>query len=157
MKIFIKISLAAMIITFAAMAFAADSHWFDMENCSMCKPYLKHDQLMENTAWESYPLSNGVIMVTTVNEKFLNAYRHARSEMKIIGEQLMAGKDMQLCGSCQSLAGLFPKGVKAESIETSKGNIHIFTADKENVVAALHEWNTKNAEEMKKMEKMKAN
>ena len=42
------------------------SKWFDMENCQMCKPMMETEGFMQNVTWESYPIANGMVSITTV-------------------------------------------------------------------------------------------
>lgn len=151
----IKVAVVATVVLFATMAMAGDSHWFDMENCGMCKPFMKHDKLIDNCNWESYPIKSGLMMVTVVNDNYMSAFQMAQTEMNVISEKLKAGKDVQLCGSCNALSALFPRGLTAESIDTPRGNIHLFTAGDPEVVSALQKWDKRNSEEMKKYMEMK--
>ena len=123
--------------------------WFDMENCAMCENMPM--ELYPSMTWEQYPISNGVVSVTTVTEEALPAYRKAHVDMMAFGEKLMAGEPMTLCGSCEAFGACMMKGASYEYVETNNGDLMIVTAGDEEVVAELKKWATKNKEEMAKM------
>ncbi len=133
------------------MTQADESKWFDMEGCVMCAGMMAEKGLMENMTWEQHNISNGVISVATVTPEFMEAFGRSCQARDAMGAKLMAGEKMDLCGSCASLASLFPKGLQHEKVATSNGNIMLFTSDKAEIVTELHTWADKNAEAMKAM------
>lgn len=146
----ILVCFFALFLMTAVTIFAGDA-WFDMENCSMCKPMMDKPGLMENMTWEQYDISNGVVGVTTVAAEFKDAFKSCHTEMMAISEKLMAGEEMPLCGSCVTFGGLVGKGMHIENVPTSNGQITILTADNDELVAEIKAWSSKNKEEMKKM------
>lgn len=139
----------------AGAGVAGEKPWFDMENCAMCKPMMSNPELMQNISWESHEISKGILMVTTVNGKFLDQYRTAHMAMAETAKKLQKGETMEMCGSCTVLGKCFMQGAVQEYVETSTGDVWFATSDNPEVVAELHSWAKKNKEEMTKMAQKK--
>ena len=135
----------------SSMAGDTDEKWFDMENCAMCKNLSSQEGLLEAMTWESHPISNGVVAVSTVKSDFLAAYYTAHDGMGKTGEKLMGGEQLHLCKSCSALGMCMMQGVSQDYVKTMSGDVWIVTSDKEDVVAMLHDWANKNMEAMKNM------
>jgi len=146
------ILIAVVLMLVAGLASAGDTAWFDMENCAMCKNIGSNAEMMMHTSWEQYPISNGVVSVTTVAAKYLDAYREAHQAMVKTGMELQSGKKMELCGSCEALGKCMMKGPNQEYVQTSNGDIWILTSDDEALVAELKAWAKRNRTEMAKYE-----
>jgi hypothetical protein len=144
------LSLAVLLV--AGVATAGDMAWFDMENCSMCKNISGNTALMENMTWEQHGISNGIVSITMVSEKYIDDYRKAHTKMAETGMKLQGGEMMALCGSCTALGMCLMKGVEQEYVETSSGDVWIVTSENAEVVAELQSWAKRNKEEMKKMQ-----
>jgi len=151
MKKLLMLTLAITLFIGSGMVQADEAKWFDMENCAMCSGMMAEKGLMEHMNWEQHNISNGVISVATVTPEFMEAFGRSCAARDAQGAKLMAGEKMDLCGSCSSLASLFPKGLQHEKVDTKDGNITLFTSDNPEIVKELHAWADKNAEEMKKM------
>lgn len=149
-----KLTIVCLVVFFviAAMTVSAGNvAWFDMKNCDMCKGMIETPGLMEHITWEQHDISNGVVAITSVSGDFKEAYDVCDMKMKAMGEKMMAGEKLNLCGSCMAFGGLMQKGVKFEKIATNTGHLSIFTADNDELVTELKAWSAKNKEEMKKM------
>jgi hypothetical protein len=148
-----KVLLISMVAFVAAgVAVAGEAPWFDMEKCAMCKNIFKNPELMANMTWDQYNLSNGIISITTVNEKYIDAYRTAHADMEKVSAKLQKGEKLDLCGSCNALGAAMAQGAKQEYVVTSNGSVWIITSAKPEVVTALQGWAKRNNEEMAKME-----
>jgi hypothetical protein len=145
----IVISLFALLV--AGLSSAADAPWFDFANCSMCKVIGQNPEMMKSISWEQHDISNGIVCVTTVPDKYLDAYRAAHESMAEIGARLMKGEQMYLCGSCQALGKCLAENPHQEYAQTDHGDVWILTSDNPEVVAALQEWAKRSTEEMAKM------
>ncbi|MDH3217744.1 MAG: hypothetical protein OEN01_15960 [Candidatus Krumholzibacteria bacterium] len=152
----IVLSLVALLA--ASVGFAGDKAekaWFDMDNCAMCKNMTSNAELMENMTWENHNISNGIVAVTNVHEKYLDAYRAAHEGMTQTGAKLKKGEMLELCGSCMAIGACMMKGPKQEYVKTSTGDIWIVTSDKPELVAELQSWSKRNTAEMAKMKAKK--
>ncbi len=145
------LSIALVAIVAAGVAVASDAPWFDMEKCAVCKSMFKNPDLMANMTWEQQNLSGGIISITTVNEKYLDAYRTAHADMMKVIAKIEKGEKVDVCGSCNALSACMKQGAKQESVQTSTGGVCIMTSAKPEVVAQLQTWAKRNTEEMAKM------
>ena len=146
--------LAAAIMAFAmnATAFAGDAAWFDM-NCSMCKHFMEQPGLMEAMQHESHSISNGCIMVTTVDAAHEEAYMKASQACEVTGGKLMAGEQMPLCGMCTAIGQSMMAGAKMDMVDTDAGHLMVMTSSDPKVVEQLHMIVKRNNEEAEKMMK----
>ena len=149
----ILLSLAALLV--AGVGIAGEQAWFDMENCSMCSKMASNSAMMENMTWEQYAISNGIVSITMVKDKYVDDYRTAHATMMKTAMELQTGKMMDMCGSCTTLGMCMMKGVGQEYVETSNGDVWIVTSENPEVVAELQAWAKRNKEEMMKMKAMK--
>ena len=139
------------VMAFPALAFSAESAWFDMNKCAMCQPLMQTPGLMEGISHEQLPLSKGVVTVTSVSDQHLKAYRQARAQMEGIVERVKKGENVPLCGSCTAIFQLMPKGVEQDFVETKHGDVWILTSGNPAVAAELQAWAKRNNEEMANM------
>ncbi|MEE9271489.1 MAG: hypothetical protein V3V49_14660 [Candidatus Krumholzibacteria bacterium] len=153
LRLMITLSLVALLVTAAGAT--GEKPWFDMENCAMCKGFTSKAGLMENVTWEHHDISNGILSVTVVNEKYLDAYRAAHAEMDKTVMLLQKGEMVEMCGSCTAIGACMMKGAKQEYVETSSGDVWIVTSDKAEVVAELQSWAKRSKEETAKMKATK--
>ncbi|MFH1700801.1 MAG: hypothetical protein ABIE07_09470 [Candidatus Zixiibacteriota bacterium] len=153
MKTFSKIflSMAVIIGLSYSVIIADDKPWFDMDNCDMCKSLNKYDGLKENMTWEQYPISNGIMTVSTVKPSFLKAYRKAQMDMDMVEKKLQSGQKVGLCNMCNDLGSIFEKGVDTQRVNTQHGSIWLLTSDNTELVSRLQSWGEKTNLEMEKM------
>jgi hypothetical protein len=149
----ITLSLVVLLVTAAGAE--KEKPWFDMENCAMCKSFMGTAGLMDNLTWEHHDISNGILSVTVVNEKYLDAYRAAHAEMDKTAMRLQKGEMLDMCGSCAVIGMCMMKGAKQEYVETSTGDVWILTSDKPEVVAELQSWAKRSKEETYKLKATK--
>ena len=143
------LSLAVLLVSAAAIA--GETAWFDMANCGMCKNMYAREGLLDNVKWEQHPISNGIVSVTTVTPKYMDAYREAHADMKATGMKMQQGEMMEMCGSCTALGMCMMKGLNMEYVETSTGDVWVMTADNPEVVKEVQAWAKRNQEEAAKM------
>jgi hypothetical protein len=148
-----RIVIGAVMLTacLAVWALASDQPWFDMKNCEMCKNYTKHPGLMEAMKFEQKKISNGFVGVCFVAEDQMENYRAANSDCKVLGDKMMTGEQVPLCGSCVAMGEMIKEGAKMEQVELQNGGVMMMTSDDAAVVEHLHAWVDRNAEEMAKM------
>ena len=139
------VTLALVALCMAGVA-SADDAWFDMEKCAFCKN-LAAPGLMDNMTWEGHNVDNGIVALTMVQPKYLDAYRQAHSAMVKAGQEMEAGKMMDMCGSCQALGACLMNGAKMQYVETSNGDIWVITSDSPEVIADLQSWSERNKTE----------
>ena len=132
---------------------AGDKAWFDAEGCAMCSNMAAEDKLLDHMSWETHLLANGMLTVTTIDPEYAEAFARAHKNMEKTGAKLMAGEQMNLCGFCMSMGGLFMSGAKMQNVETKAGHIGIITSDNEEVVSKIHEHAERTIKETKAMEK----
>lgn len=144
------LSMVALVV--AGFAVAGDAPWFDMEKCAFCKNMFKSPNLMANMTWEQYPISNGIVSIATVNEKYLDAYRTAHAEMMKVAAKLEKGEKLDMCGSCNAFGAFMAQGAKQDYVQTSTGDVWIVTSAKPELVTQIQGWAKRNTDEMAKME-----
>ena len=146
----------AILVLLASVVVAGEEEvaWFDFENCAMCSNM--DPEMMNHATWEQYDMTNGVLSITTVEEKYLPGFRKAHEGMIEAGKKMAEGTQMSMCGSCTALGMSFAKGAAYEYIMTSNGCAMVITAATPEVVEELHKWAARNKEEMTKMEEAKA-
>jgi len=140
-----------MILALAVMASADEKPWFDFENCSMCKPIMAQEGLMQGMTYESFPIYNGMMGVSTVPAGLADKFAAADAEMDKVAGKLMAGEKMYLCGMCTAFMAAMDSTVHMEKIKTKEGQISLTTSDNPETAAKLQEIAKRNQEEMAKM------
>jgi hypothetical protein len=156
--LFLSIATLFLVVgTFSVLAGDAQSHWFDLEGCSMCKALTEDPELLPNMSWEQFDLQNGIISVTTVKPEHMASFKKANEKQMMVGEKLMKGEMLPMCNSCQAMGMIMMKGqsdLQQEMINTKYGSIWILTSPDKKIVAELQQWAHKNQEELKKWEEM---
>lgn len=148
------IVLSVIVLVVAGVTIGGDKPWFDMANCDLCKPFMAEPKLMESMEGEHYDISNGVVMISTVEESLLPAYRTAHGKMMTEIDRLEKGDSLYLCGYCTTYGGLLAAGAKLEYVETKTGDLSIMTGDKPELIADIKAMAAKSHEEMMKMKAM---
>lgn len=133
---------AIVALTCLATVAIADHHkgsqWFDLENCAMCKHMASHADMMAEMKWETHVIDNGMLSVAMIPEKHQATMKEVNAKMKAVGDELQAGKELHLCGFCNSYGGLMESGAKEQQVETSFGMIAMLTSDDPEVVKKIH-------------------
>ena len=129
----------------------AGTPWFDMENCTMCKPLAEKPELMHHMTWEHYKVSNGIVSVTTVDSEYMDKFRECNQTMGAVAAKLRAGEKLPLCNMCMAYGELVHKGAKLEQVETRRGMLSLMTSDNPELVAEIHAWADRTNQEMAKM------
>ena len=143
--------VAAVALMLALVVAAEDKPWFDMDNCDFCKHLMTDPGLMENMTWEHYSISNGLITITTVEDKYMEAYNKANAAMEEMAKKMEKGEEVKMCGSCMEYGALMQAGVKFEHLKTMHGHVTVMTSDKPELVAKIQAWGKRNMDEMEKM------
>lgn len=142
----------AILIVFFSMLSAQDEKpWFDLQNCEFCKNLMTDPQLLNNTDWEHHKIDNGLVTVTTVKDEYMPSYLEAIAHMNEVGERLMKGEKVYMCGMCEAMGALMQKGIKWETIMTNHGAVEIMTSDDPELVKEIHAFADKTDAEMAKM------
>ena len=94
-------------------------------------------------------LTNGIIMITSVDEKYLGDYRKAQMGMMEVIAKMQSGEEVYVCGSCTELGACMMKGASQQHVMTSTGDVMLMTADNDELIAELQAWNKRNQEEKK--------
>lgn len=141
--------ILALVAIVAGTAVAGDAPWFDMENCAFCTNL--SPEMMQSMTWDQANISNGIVCITTVPEKYLKDYRTAHKAMVETGERMMNGEQLEVCGSCAALGMCMMKGPHQEYAETKTGDVWILTSDNPEIVAELQAWAKRNHDEMARM------
>lgn len=143
--------LVAAIVMVSGLALAGDDSWFDMEHCSFCKTMLEDPELIHHMTWEQYPISDGIISLTTVDPAYTKSFETCTAKMEKLSQQLQQGKQMPLCNSCMAFGAIMMKGPKSEQIMTQHGEVWMVTSGDPEVVKELQNWAKKNMAELAKM------
>lgn len=151
MRKLVIMAVLLLAVSFIAVNASDDKPWFDMASCEMCKPIIASPGLMENMTWEHHSISNGMVTVTTIKPEFAEAYEKAHAIMMETSKELMAGKEVSLCGMCMGMGEFFAKGAKSETVETMHGSVMLVTSADAEVVTLIQKWRDRTMEEMAKM------
>jgi hypothetical protein len=136
------------VLAFGTTALADKTPWFDMEKCEMCKPMMETEGFMENVAWESHPIANGMISIVNVKKGYEDNYKGCSARMDESHKKLMAGEKLSLCGMCQAYTGAMDETVKTETIKTMTGEITLMTSANAETATKLKDIAIRNIKEM---------
>lgn len=138
-----------------ASAGAGDTPWFDLENCAFCKNLMQDPELMDHMSWETHEISNGAMIITTVDPGYEASYEKACAAMEGLGEKMMSGEvnpmSVKVCGHCRTWGQLMMAGVKTEVVKGDQAEVTLMTGDTPELVAQIHEYAERNEEEMARM------
>jgi hypothetical protein len=142
-----------MALVFAVAVGAGDeAPWFDMENCAFCRHLTEPPEMLQSLGWEHHNISNGIVSISTIPEKYAEAYDKAMGMMKETGEKAAQGAEMHTCGMCGAMGALMAKGAKYETVKTDNGYVALMTSDDPEIVTEIQAWGKKTNEELAKME-----
>jgi len=144
------IVLAIMAVASIAVAVEQEKPWYDMKNCEFCKPW-STPEMMKNVTWEQLETANGVLTVTLFPESFRPNYKAASGQMQELSMKAAAGEKVKMCRSCETMGSFFMRGVQMEELYMKSGVVMLMTSSDSSLVADMHKWAKRNAEEEKKM------
>lgn len=145
--------LALLTSTTFAQEQQEEKPWFDMENCEICQHMAKHQKMMAKIKWGIYKMDNGFCAVSVIPEDFKSTMEEVKAGMQGTISKAMSGEKVEMCGHCSGYGELIMAGAKMQEFETVGGEVTIFTASDEEVVAKLHEFADKTVAAHKKMMK----
>jgi len=138
----------------AAFLYAGDNtSWMEMENCAMCKNMMQDPGLLNNCTWEHHDIANGIVCVSTVDDKYMDSFKTAVAGMGDVQKKLMNGEKLHVCNMCQDMLDIMSKGAKSEDIMTKHGAVSVLTSSDPALVARLHTWAQRTNSAMAMMEK----
>jgi hypothetical protein len=140
----------AMVAAMVAVGVAQEKPWFDMKNCDFCKVWTT-PEMMKNVTYEQHNISNGVLTASFFPESFRESYKKASTQMDVLGQKAGAGEKVQMCGSCEKMGTFFMRGMKMEEVYLRNGVTMLMTSTDSSLVADMHNWAQRNADEEKKM------
>lgn len=141
--IFSAVALAAVAASsLAAWAATAEDHQEQMKKCAVCKYMAEEPELMSSMTWECHKVDSGMLCVASVPKDMKKKYDEVHKKMlaaiEKVKEDTAAGRSVELCDFCSSMAGLHKAGAKEETIETSTGSIYLVTSKDSAVVDKIH-------------------
>lgn len=147
-----KLLIVAVILAagLSSVSLSEDMAWHDMENCDFCKAWGEDPKLMDNMSHEQHLITNGVLTLMTVDDDYMDAFKKAGAANEKLGQKIMAGEKVAMCGSCQAMSSFFPRGARMEQIETKTGSIMLLTTTDTELITDMHKWAKRNNEEMEK-------
>jgi len=141
------------IVVMAAIAFAGDKPWLDMEKCAFCRTLTEDPRLLENMTWEHHEISDGYLTVTMVEPEYHDSYIEAQKAMQKVGDELAQGKGgIYMCGHCRAYGNLMMSGADIEHVSTALGDIVLITSDKPEIIAMIKDYGNRSKEEMARLE-----
>lgn len=147
-----RLALTFCVLAVAGLAAPASAGpWFDLENCEMCKQMTAEEGLMEHMQWENHLTKDGMVSITTVDPGYEEAFQRSMKHMQAVGEKMMAGEKVQLCGFCQSYGGLHMAGADFEQFPTQNGAFELISSHDPAIVAKIHKHGQTTIDEYKKM------
>ena len=154
-KVVRGLAVLLLMVLFTIPAMADEKPWFDMENCAFCKNLLAEEGLMDHiTMWEHHKTNNGSVTITVVDEKYVEAYKHAMAMMDEVGKEMEQGKQVYMCGMCEAYGALMMKGAQWEVVESGNVFVTMNYSDDPEVVKEIHAMTDRTKAEMAKLEKM---
>lgn len=139
-------------VALIAGAIAQEKPWFDMDKCAFCKQLVKYDGLVENMKSEYHHISNGILSITVVDDKYNDAYNQAQADMERVAAEMGKGGEFPyMCGHCSKYGYFMMSGVKMEAVEADAGIILIMQSDDTTMVKELHAFADKSEAEMEKL------
>ncbi len=144
------VTFALIMVAVAAFVVAGERPWLDMQNCDFCKPWTANG-LMSVMTHEQLPISNGVLVISTVPADRMEDFKKTSAMMNEIGQRAAKGEKVTMCGSCETMGSFFGRGAKMEEVWTKNGSAMIFTSSDPALVAEMHSWVKKNDEEYAKL------
>lgn len=144
------IAVAITAVALVVVAVAQEKPWYDMKNCEFCKPWLTPD-MMKNCTWDQVETANGVLTVGLFPETFRPKYRAAYDQTQALSMKAAAGEKVHMCGSCEAMGSFLMRGARMEELFMKSGVAMLMTATDSSLVADMHKWAKRNAEEEKKM------
>jgi len=148
--ILLVIAVAIMAVALAVVAVAQEKPWYDMKSCEFCKPW-STPEMTKNMTFDQVECASGVLTVISFPESFRPSYKAASAQMNALSAKAATGQKIQMCGSCETMGSFFMRGAKMEEIPTKSGVVQLLTASDSSLVADMHKWAKRNAEEQKKM------
>ncbi len=145
----LSVAVTIMVVALAALAVAQEKPWYD-EKCEFCKPWMT-PEMTKNVTWDQREISNGVMTICLFPESLREAYNKASAQMGILSQKAAAGEKIHMCGSCEAMGSFFMRGAKMEEVPTASGVVQLLTASDSTMIAEIHKWAKRDAEEMKKM------
>lgn len=140
MKSFMTCLALAAGVGVAGLVYA--DHEEDFKNCAVCKSMAK-PELREHMSFETHKIDNGMLCVVSVDKEHVKAFQAAHKELVANAAQAeadqKAGKEVKMCGFCEGIGTLMKSGVKHQEIPTARGAVTLFTSDKPDVVAQIHQ------------------
>ena len=149
-RLTIQILVGIVVLAGTAFLIAGERPWFDMQNCVFCKPWMETG-LMKVMQDNQYPMSNGVVTVSTVPATRMADYKKVCGQMDALGKRAMSGEKLQMCQSCETMGSFFARGAKMEQIWTKDGSVSMLTSSDSTLVADMQKWAQRNMDERKKM------
>lgn len=132
---------------------AEEKPWYDMKNCEFCKPW-SIPEMTKNCVYDQVETANGVLMLVQFPESFRPKYQAASAEMDALSKKAATGAPVKMCGSCEAMGSLIMKGMKMEELPTKFGVAMLLTSNDTALVADIHKWARRNAEEEQKMKQL---
>ncbi len=155
MKKSVMLLTAFLLVTaIAVTAGAEEEKWFDLENCIFCKNLLDDPELMNHLTWEIHEISDGIMIVTTIDPEYRESYNKAEKAIEQVASEMMQGKHMDepVCGYCHNYGALMFKGAKIERIPAETAEIVLIRSDKEELQKEIKAFGERTNEELAKFE-----
>jgi hypothetical protein len=151
---FSAIAIATLLVGAAGTLWATEgSGWFDNANCAMCSNITAEKGLMEHMKLENYKVATGMMSVTIVEPAYAEAWARAETKMSAMGDRLMKGEKMTLCGCCQDITDMMSAGAKMDNLHTGAGSVMMVTSTDPALIGRLQAHADRTNAEMAKMMK----
>ena len=132
-----------------------ESMWFETENCYFHKPLGATPGLLQNMEWETFPVANGILSVTTVKPGYEASYAKAHDAMVDLQKAYDPAKPQPMCGMCKAFVSAMDRTLKMEDFKMKHGYATLTTSTNPQTVAKLHTFVERNNKEMAEWEKSK--
>tara|TARA_R110002049_G_scaffold2750_4_gene21989 strand:+ start:172619 stop:173104 length:486 start_codon:yes stop_codon:yes gene_type:complete len=143
----VTVAITALLLTTAVADHHNEKPWLDMQNCEICKHMSKHMDVMQNVTWETHKIESGLLSASVVPKEHRQMVDAIHKNMQASAKLFETGKDMQLCGFCNSHMALKKSGAKEQEINTDFGMVSLLTSDDPDVVKQIHDHAEKTIKE----------
>ncbi|MBC8423172.1 hypothetical protein H8E07_03525 [bacterium] len=137
-------------LTAAAALAAPGGDWFDLENCAMCKNLTADQELFDSMVWTNHLFANGVVEITTVPAAYEERFQALMAKMEAMGAEMQSGKQMYMCGMCQSYGGLMMAGASMDYITNGEDHISVISSRDPDVVKQIRTHGQRTIDEFAK-------
>ena len=152
----LTVASVVMLLTTAVADHHGEKPWLDMQKCQICKCMGEHMETMQHVTWETHKIDHGMLSASVIPSEHRAMVEAIHKKMHAMGNLRATGKEMELCGFCDSYGALKQAGAKEQEITTDFGMITMLTSDDSDLVKKIHDHADRTIKEFAAFEKAAA-